>query len=232
MLGAATGSPRTADETEMAVFWADGAGTETPPGHWSRIAAEAAEARGLSLCETARLLALVNIASADAGIVAWDAKYAYDLWRPITAIREADTDGNPGTVADPSWTPLLPSPPFPEYVSGHSTFSGAATQVLARFLGDATSFTTTSDGLPGVTRSFTSFSQAADEGGMSRLCGGIHFTSANVDGLAAGRAVGDYVVDEYLRPVPEPAGLALLGVGALLALCTLRRARAGRRGRR
>ena len=125
-LGGLNSTTRTADQTAIALFWADGGGTFTPPGHWNQIAADVSLERGNTLAERARLFALLNIALADAGISAWDAKYAFDLWRPIDAIRRGDTDGNDATIADPTWTPLLKTPPFPTYTSGHSTFSGAA----------------------------------------------------------------------------------------------------------
>ncbi len=195
-LGRLNSTTRTAEQTEIAQFWADGAGTFTPPGHWNLIAERVALAQQNTLSENARLFALLNIAEADAGIVAWDAKYEYNFWRPVTAIRRADTDGNLGTVANPTWTPLLGTPPFPEYTSGHSTFSGAADAVLTSFFGDL-SFTSTSVGLPGVVRAFDSFTEAADEAGISRIYGGIHFQSANEDGLASGRALGNYVIKNF-----------------------------------
>ena len=108
-------------------------GTETPPGHWNTIARRVADDRGTDLVENARLFALLNIAMADAAICAWDAKYTYDFWRPFTAIRSGDADGNPATIADPSWSSFIVTPPFPDYVSGHSTFSGAAATVLAKY---------------------------------------------------------------------------------------------------
>jgi membrane-associated phospholipid phosphatase len=199
-LGAVASAARTADQTEVARFWADGPGTSTPPGHWNAIAAELAEARGATLAEEARLFATLNVALADAGIASWDAKYAFDLWRPITAIRRADTDGDPRTEPDPGWEPLLPTPPFPTCTSGHSTFSGAAEAVLSASFGPETSFTTGSEGLPGVTRSFDSLAEAAEEAGMSRIYGGIHFQFDNLDGLESGRAVGRYVVARLFGP--------------------------------
>src|SRR5947209_8619064 len=151
-LGATVGSTRTEEQTLIALFWADGAGTETPPGHWNSIAQSIASAHGNSLEQNGRLFALLNIAMADAAICAWDAKYTFDFWRPVTAIRSAGGDGA-------TWSSYLVTPPFPDYVSGHSTFSGAASTVLAMFYGtDYISFTTGSDFLPGVTRSFASFS--------------------------------------------------------------------------
>jgi membrane-associated phospholipid phosphatase len=197
-LGSLNSTTRTAEQTEIAKFWADGAGTFTPPGHWNLIAEQIALTKGNTLEENARLFALLDIAEADAGIAAWDAKYTYNLWRPITAIALADTDNNPDTSADPDWTPLLTTPPFPEYVSGHSTFSGAAATVLTAFFGDNLNFATASIGLPNVVRSFSSFTQAANEAGMSRIYGGIHFQSANQDGLAMGRAVGNYAIRHWL----------------------------------
>jgi hypothetical protein len=194
-LGARNSTTRTAEQTQIALFWADGAGTATPPGHWNEIAQQLAIDQGNNLVENARMFALLNVALADAGIASWDAKYAYHCLRPVTAIRNAAGDGNDLTEADVAWTPLIGTPPFPSYVSGHSTFSAAAATVLAGFFGtDDLTFTTTSEGLPGVTRSFTSLSQAAEEAGRSRIYGGIHFEFDNADGLALGRAVGQYVL--------------------------------------
>jgi len=200
-LGAATNSTRTADQSQIALFWADGAGTETPPGHWNSIAQEVAAMKGNTLEENARLFALLNLAMADAAICAWDAKYAFSFWRPVTAIRNADTDDNPATDPDPTWRSFIVTPPFPDYVSGHSTFSGAAATVLAMFYGtDDIAFTTGSDFLPGVERSFDSFSEAANEAAVSRLYGGIHFRSANEDGLHGGLSIGHLVMQNFLLP--------------------------------
>ena len=115
----------------------------------------------------------------------------------MTAIRAADTDGNDATAADPQWTPLLVTPSFPEYISGHSTFSGAAAEILTHGFGSQVSFATDSLSLPGVQRSFTSFQQAADEAGRSRIYGGIHYAFSNQDGLAAGRALAQYVLNLF-----------------------------------
>jgi membrane-associated phospholipid phosphatase len=210
-LGAVDSSERTADQTQIAIFWADGGGTATPPGHWNRIATDVVNQESLALVDSARSLALLNLAMADAGIASWDNKYAYDLWRPIDAIRLADTDGNSATAADTSWLPLLRTPPFPTYTSGHSTFSGAAAAVLTHLFGDNYAFASTTDAhsAPGqrpldesliVTRHFTSFNQAAQEAGLSRIYGGIHFSFDNTAGLAAGDEVGSSVVSSVLRP--------------------------------
>jgi membrane-associated phospholipid phosphatase len=200
-IGSATSATRTTEQTEIARFWADGAGTETPPGHWNSIAQIVGAAPRNTLEENARLFALLNIAMADAAICSWDAKYAYNFWRPVTAIRNGDTDRNDATVPDPEWSSLIVTPPFPDYTSGHSTFSGAAATVLALFYGtDNIVFTTGSDSSPLVFRSFTSFSAAAREAALSRLYGGIHYRSANDDGLTAGSAVGTWTFRNYLQP--------------------------------
>ncbi|MEG4227779.1 phosphatase PAP2 family protein [Microcoleus sp. N9_B2] len=189
---------RTPDQTVIAKFWANGAGTFTPPGHWNQIAEETATLTGQSLEDSARLFALLNFALADAAISCWDAKYQYNLWRPMTAIRQADTDNNPDTTADPLWTPLLTTPPFPEYTSGHSTFSGAADPVMSSVFGSDYGFADRGDRTVNTLRTYENFSEAADESGMSRIYGGIHFMSANVNGLSAGRNVGNYVVQNLL----------------------------------
>ncbi|MFN0129460.1 MAG: phosphatase PAP2 family protein [Verrucomicrobiales bacterium] len=200
--GGRTSTLRTADQTEVALFWADGGGTETPPGHWMTIARGVSSERGLTLDENARLFALLGLGVADAAILCWDAKYVYDLWRPITAIQEGDNDGNSTTVGDPTWTPLIATPPFPEYTSGHSTFSRSSATVLAHFFGtDAIPFTTKSDGLPNVTRSYPGFSAAADESGISRVFGGIHFQSGNLSAQACGYSVALFLTKHYLTPL-------------------------------
>jgi hypothetical protein len=200
-LGAAVGSSRTPDQDVIALFWADGAGTETPPGHWNTIAQGVANRSRNTIDQNARLFALLNIAMADAAICAWDAKYYFHNWRPVTAIRNGDSDGNDSTVGDPAWSSLITTPPFPDYLSGHSTFSGAASTVLALFYGsDALAFTTGSDFLPGVSRTFTSFSAAANEAALSRMYGGIHFRFSNEDGLSAGVEIGEWTFSRYLQP--------------------------------
>ncbi len=190
---------RTPDQTAIAKFWSNGAGTFTPPGHWNQIAEETATLTGQSLEDSARLFALLNFALADAAITSWDAKYKYDLWRPVTAIRQADKDNNPNTTADTLWTPLVTTPPFSEYTSGHSTFSGAADPVMSSVFGSDYGFGDRGDRTVNTLRTYENFSEAADESGMSRLYGGIHFMSANVDGLSSGRNVGNYVVQNFLK---------------------------------
>jgi hypothetical protein len=214
-LGRSDSQDRTADQTQIALFWADGPGTATPPGHWHVIAQGLSRERQLSLLENARLFALLAIAGADAAIVSWDHKYYYSNWRPVTGIQHADTDGNPATAADPAWTPLIATPPFPSYTSGHSTFSSSSARVLALFFGtDQITFSTTSDALAGVTRSFTRLSEAAEEAGQSRIYGGIHWQYDNQAGLASGRALGDHVYFNVLTPLTEP-GPCVAGPNAL-----------------
>ncbi|MBY0231368.1 MAG: phosphatase PAP2 family protein [Gemmataceae bacterium] len=200
-VGSLRSKTRTADQTLIAKFWDDGAGTCTPPGHWNLVAHEASQARKLSLEENARLFALLNLALADAGVACWECKYKFRTWRPVTAIHEADRDANDATQRDPDWMPLLATPPFPTYTSGHSTFSGAAAAVLAGYFGtDEVAFKLRSDGVPGSLRDYKGFRAAALEAGKSRVYGGIHFEFDNREGLALGRAVGEEVLKSKLLP--------------------------------
>ena len=193
-LGSAVGSMRTDEQTLIASFWADGAGTETPPGHWNSIAQNIAGPRGKSLEQNARLFALLNIAMADAAICAWDAKYTFHFWHPVTAINYAEPELD--------WMSFIVTPPFPDYVSGHSTFSGAAATVLELFYGtDDLPFAVGSDSFPGVYRSFATPLDAATEAALSRIYGGIHFRSASAAGFDAGISIGEWTANHYLRPV-------------------------------
>lgn len=229
-LGAATGSTRTADQTAIAYFWVDGPGTASPPGHWNRIAQTVSASMNLSVEDNARLFALLNLAEADAGIAVWDSKRHYDFWRPMMAINIADTDGNADTLVDAAWTPLIPTPSFPAYVSGHSTFSMTGAQILAQFFGtDDIAFTTDSESpfLPlGYERSYSSFSEAAEEAGMSRIYGGIHWAWDNTEGQVLGTNVANNVFNNYFLPVPEPGGAMLIFCSGL-ALLLRRRSRHG-----
>jgi hypothetical protein len=198
-IGAKDSLTRTADQTAIANFWANGTGTFTPPGHWNQIAEEASQLSENSLEENARIFAMLNIGLADAGICAWDAKYEYNFWRPITAIQQADKDHNPDTLTEANWQPLLTTPPFPEYISGHSTFSGAGDAILSHFFGEDFSFADAGDpSANNSLRKYQNFAEAADESGMSRIYGGIHFMSANQDGLKMGRDLGNYVFQNFL----------------------------------
>jgi hypothetical protein len=196
-MGSLSSSTRTADQTLASRFW----NASTAVYYWDTIALTLSAEHHATLSENARLLALVNVAMADAAIACWEAKYHYVFWRPVTAIPLADTDGNPDTLADPSWAPLLTTPNFPEYPSGHSTVSGAAATVLASFFGDATSFSVDSDVMSGVIRSFASFSAALNEVRDARVFAGIHYRTACADGQATGTAVAGYILANSLQPV-------------------------------
>ena len=195
-MGIAMNSGRTADQTLSANFWQVG----NPPDYWDQTVLSLAEQYQYSLSDTARLLALVNLGMADAMIGCWDSKYTYSSWRPITAIQLGDTDGNDATAADPAWTPLIVTPPFPEYPSAHSCASGAAAHILAETFGEATSFGIVSLAMPGVTRQYHNFSEALEDVKNARVFGGIHFRTATTDGTSLGIAVADYVMENALSP--------------------------------
>ena len=194
-LGGKASTARTAEQTEIARFWFEG------PGAWNTIARTVLTERNADVRDSARVLALMNLAMADAFIAGFKIRYVYDLWRPVTAIREGDHDGNDATVGDPTWDSHQNTPAVSDYPSTQSIFSAAAAVVLASALGDQARFTFTS-GKPfdGITRSFTSFSQAARESADSRVYAGIHFRSACEDGLALGRRIGQRTATVYLQP--------------------------------
>jgi hypothetical protein len=196
-MGSATNSGRTADATLYANFWQAG----NPPDYWDPVAISLAAQHHYSAVQTARLLALVNMGTADAIIGCWDAKYTYSSWRPVTAIQLADTDGNDATAADTAWTPLIVTPPFPEYPSAHSCASGAATRILSQSFDEESTFNVVSNAMPGVTRQFRNFSAALAEVVNARIYGGIHFRTACVDGTALGFSVGDYVLAHAIVPL-------------------------------
>lgn len=195
-IGGKVSTIRTDEQTQIARFWFEG------PGAWNTIARTVATSRKLDVRDSARVLALMNLAMADAYIAGFKIRYVYDLWRPVTAIREGENDSNDATAGDPAWDSHQNTPSVSDYPSTQSTFSGAAAVALASALGgDQASFTFTS-GKPfeGINRSFTSFSQAARESADSRVYAGIHFRSACEDGLALGRKVGQRAATLYLQP--------------------------------
>ena len=202
-LGELTSTERTEDQTEIAQFWSyDRPDTFRPPGQWNQIAQEVSIDQGKTLEDNALLFAELNVAMADAGIVTWDAKYAFDQLRPVTAIRGIVDDNNPNTEPDPDWEPLLPTPNFPDYISGHSAFGGAAAGVLEDFFGEDVSLKIPTQELPGVYREFTSlgstssFELAARENAVSREFGGVHVEISNADGVDVGQNVANFVVNE------------------------------------
>lgn len=189
---------RTAEQSSYAKFW-----YEFSEAGWNRVARTVASDKKLNLLGTARLFALVDMAIADAYIAGWDAKFHYNFWRPYTAIRTAEADNNAFTSPDAQWQPAEPTPPVHDYPSTHSALGNAGATVLARILGDNTAFTMTSfTAQPaGSTRSFTSFSQAADENADSRVMAGIHFRFSCVAGQELGDKIGHWTVDNQLKPV-------------------------------
>jgi hypothetical protein len=206
--GITTPSARTVDQTEIALFW-----LESSPLKWNRIARTVSADAHLDLWQNARLFGLLNLALADGYIAMKDSKNHYNYWRPITAIRAGDSDGNPDTSGDPDWTPLRPTPPDQDYPSGHSIEGGAAAEILKQFFGtDAISFqdcsvtlpagSTCSDPTP-VLRSYASFSQAAVENAYARILVGFHFRKAVEEGTDYGRKIGKRAINLFLGPLRE-----------------------------
>jgi hypothetical protein len=201
-----TPSTRSPDQTEIGLFW-----IESSPLAWNRLARALAVERAFDLWENARLFGLLNLAMADGYIASWEAKYHYKFWRPVTAIRLGDDDGNPDTQGDLNWTPLQPTYPMPDHDSGHAMEGGVAAEVLKQLFGtDDIAFTACSMTVgPGLTcadptpvlRSYSSFSQAAAENAVSRIYIGIHFRRAVDEGVRHGRKVADYAVRKFMKPV-------------------------------
>jgi hypothetical protein len=197
--GGKHGSARTPDQTRHAAFW-----YEFSDAGWNRIARTVARERRQDLWDRARTFALLNVVMADAYIAGWDSKLHHDAWRPVTAIRAADTDGNPATAADAQWEPLLPTPPVQDHPSTHSALGAAAAEVLAQGFGsDRVAFTFASPtALPErPSRSFRSFSAAALENADSRVRAGLHFRFATEQGLELGRRIGRHATATLLAPL-------------------------------
>jgi len=199
--GARDNADRSEYETLSTPFWNDDLGTSTPPGHWNMVAQDLARRKNLSPAETARLFALLNFAQADSAIACWETKFYYNVWRPETALREVNQTLNPHATAIPEFIPNMPSPPFPGYTSGHSTFSAAGARLLAVFFGsDDIEFSITSDALPGAVRTFKKLSDAQREAGMSRVWGGIHTMSENLEAQKMGVKIADWTLEHALLP--------------------------------
>ena len=200
-LGIANSTTATADEALTGRFW-NGA----IQNYWNEISQTASVAHDLTTAANARLFALLNLSFADGVIAFYDAKYTYNFWRPVTAIRAADTDTNPDTMADANWLPEVGNTtPDPSYPGAHAVISAAGATVLRSFLEeDQFDFKVTSEVLPGVERSFQSFSAAAEEATLSRIFAGVHFRSDLIAGGALGSAVAQFVVDNFLTPIAGP----------------------------
>jgi hypothetical protein len=198
--GITNSTASSADQALTGHFW-NGA----IQNYWNEITQTAASAHHLSTAQNARLFALLNLTFADSVIAFYDAKYTYNLWRPVTAIRAADTDNNPETIADPNWLPEVgTTAPDPSYPGAHAVISGAGAAVLGSFLKrHHFNFRVTSEVLPGVERSFDDFRNAAEEASLSRVFAGQHFRFDLTTGEQLGREVADFVVDHLLTPHVE-----------------------------
>jgi hypothetical protein len=196
-LGGKKSAKRTSEQTDIARFW-----TITGPQSWGPIVRQLAAVPGRRLSQNARLFALVEMATADSYIAVFDAKYTFNFWRPVTAIRNGDIDGNDATARDASWEPLVDTPLHPEYPCAHCINSGAARAVLeAEFGTGPVSLTMTSPTAPGVVRKWSSIGDYAEEVSVARIYGGLHYRNSTVVGKAMGKKIGDLAQQNYLKPV-------------------------------
>jgi hypothetical protein len=203
ILGSATSTVRTPEQTQLAQMWS-GVATSTPLHvHWHNIARDVTQSRGTSGIETARLFALMSISVHDGLLTIFTGKYLYGLWRPVTAIRGAADDGNPATDADPAWLPLIPTPAYPAYPGGLACLGAASSRVMTRYFGrDDIAITATWTLTNGttVTRRFNGFREAADEQARARIYAGIHFTFDNLSSIGTCGPLADYVFENTARP--------------------------------
>jgi hypothetical protein len=195
-IGAFNSLTRTADQTEIARFW-----LATPSAIWNHVGRQVIESRGLDLSDTARAFALVYLAASDAGIACWEAKYSYNFWRPMAAIRNGELDGNDATIGDVNWQPLFPTPAHPEYTSGHATNSSAMGTVLAFLFGDnpGMPIVALSPTNPAFPRTWSSFSEGVNEVIDARVYSGIHYRTSDEVGARVGRQVAHFVLNHALR---------------------------------
>jgi hypothetical protein len=201
-VGLLTSTIRTPEQTDIGYFWADNG-----PVLWQNALRYISRTYLNDIGDSARMYALAETALADAQIACWDSKYFYNLWRPITAIRLGDQDSNPDTTVDTNWQPLINTPNFPEYPSGHASTSGAVTRILGLFFGsDILTFqmTTTNENALQKTRTFTSFSQAEDEVIDARVYVGIHYRTSDRVARAQGLRVANWIFKNYFRPIGDP----------------------------
>ena len=194
-LGRLDSTVRTEEQTGIALFW-----TDHDIAQWNRNLIRLAAARGLGPAQTARMLALVHVAGSDAMIACFDAKYHYQYWRPLHAIRRADTDGNPATEADPNWQPLRPTPNHPEYPSAHACHSSAATVALRSFFGTDAVALSLDSLVTGETRRYERLKDVVGEVNRARVWAGFHYWSSDQAGSVLGRKVGSFVVKNFFRP--------------------------------
>jgi len=197
-LGPAVGSIRTPEQTDIARFWSD-----NPPLQWNRAWRALSVARGLGLAENARYFAMLATASADALIACWDAKYFYNFWRPVTAIRAGDTDGNPETAPDPAWIGLVITPNHPEYPAAHGCFSAASTETLNYLFGsDEVGLSMDSNvvGLVNPLRTYNRLSEALEEVLDARIYGGMHYRNSTRVGAHLGKQVSRFTTRHFFRP--------------------------------
>ena len=199
-LGSATGSTRTPEQTDMAHFW-----NGSFPGQMNKLPRDLAIANALSISESSRLLALVDLSIADSAIAAWDCKRFYNFWRPITAIRLGDSDGNDKTDGDDTWTPLVPTPPYSDYTSGANNFVASATRAMSLYFGTnemGFQIATTNPGPTQVDiRSYSRFSEVRDEVEDVRILEGIHFRFADVTARKQGQRIAQWANAHYFRPM-------------------------------
>ena len=196
-IGSLNSSTRTNEQTQIAMFWRN-----TAPAIWNPVLSQVLATRNLSLSKTARTFALLYLAASDANVACWDAKYTYNFWRPISAIKGGDSDGNEATAADGAWAPLIATPPHPEYPSGHSTVSSAMAMILESVFED-------NPGVPivvtqtGITRQWQTFSEGGDEVIGARIYSGIHFRNSDEVGARLGRKVARFVLKHALQRCPK-----------------------------
>jgi len=195
-LGAKNSTVRTPEQTEIGLFWTDHSGKQ-----YARAFRALATAQGLDISDSARLFATLYITAADAGIGCWDGKLYYSFWRPITAIQNGSIDGNPETVADPSWTPLAVTPNHPEYPAAHGCVTGSIATALKNFFGTPQVTLVVTSGVTGTTHTFTSTKDLETEVENARIYAGFHYHHSVVQGAVLGMKVADEVSHNYFQPL-------------------------------
>ena len=195
-IGSLTSTRRTADQTAASIFWQD-----SGPAIWNRVFRQLAASEVLDIVESARMFAMTNLASADGVIGCWNDKYYWNFWRPITAIREGNNDGNPSTVGDPDWTPLIPTPPYPDHTSGYNCGTSSFMHTAEAFFGRGKTEFSVVRTPGGVTRNYERFTDVIDDTIDARVYQGIHFRAADVQGAEIGKDVAHWLDKHYFQPV-------------------------------